>query len=511
MPDTDPRRLRVFLCHASQDKPAVRELCQQLAAEGWIEPWLDEEKLLPGQEWDLEIEKAVESADVVLVCLSNRSVDKEGYVQKELRFVLNIAEQKPEGTIFVIPLKLEECPVPRRLRSWQWVNYFPKNNRGWAYTRLLDSLKARAEKLGISTVRPSEGNVIQEAETRGGEKAGAEEKARHEDEAGTGPASLLPRSRTKSASPRWLVQALMAGGVLALFFACGWGINCLINNWPDGPATPAATFPAVITLATQVSDRDGMTLVYVPAGEFIMGFDADDALAECLKFRSDCQRDWFANEEPTHTVSLDAYWIDQTEVTNGMYALCAQAGACDPPDQLTSDTRDSYYGNPEFDDYPVIHVTWYDARDYCEWAGRRLPTEAEWEKAAAWDESRQEKLIYPWGNSIDCSFANYWGVDGPCAGGDTTKVGSYPSGASPYGVLDMAGNVWEWVSSLYKPYPYTATDGREDLSAGGERVLRGGSWSYNVEYSRSSVRGGIDPSASTNDDLGFRCGMDARP
>src|SRR5512141_1313450 len=112
------RKLRVFLCHASQDKPIVRELCQRLGAEGWIDPWLDEEKLLPGQDWDLEIEKAVEAADVVIVCVSNRSVSKEGYVQKEIRKVLDIALEKPEETIFIIPLRLDECELPRRLRTW---------------------------------------------------------------------------------------------------------------------------------------------------------------------------------------------------------------------------------------------------------------------------------------------------------------------------------------------------------------------------------------------------------
>src|SRR5512139_3937288 len=101
-----PRKLSVFLCHASQDKPVVRELYQRLLAEGWIDPWLDEEKLLPGQDWNIEIEKAIEAADVVIVCVSSTSIAKEGYVQKELRKVLDIALEKPEGEIFVVPLRL---------------------------------------------------------------------------------------------------------------------------------------------------------------------------------------------------------------------------------------------------------------------------------------------------------------------------------------------------------------------------------------------------------------------
>ena len=145
MPNTD-RKLRVFLCHASQDKPVVRELYHLLLAEGWVDPWLDEEKLLPGQNWDIEIEKAVESADVVIVCLSNRSVTKEGYIQRELKFVLDIALEKPEGTIFIIPLRLDDCDLPRRLRSWQYVDYFPADRRQWSYQRLLQSLKLRFDQ-----------------------------------------------------------------------------------------------------------------------------------------------------------------------------------------------------------------------------------------------------------------------------------------------------------------------------------------------------------------------------
>ena len=136
-------KLRVFLCHASQDKPIVRELYQRLLAEEWIDPWLDEEKLLPGQDWDMEIEKAVEAADVVIVCASSRSVTKEGYIQRELKFALDIALEKPEGTIFIIPLRLDDCDVPRRLRSWQYVDYFPSEKRKVSIQRLLQSLKLR--------------------------------------------------------------------------------------------------------------------------------------------------------------------------------------------------------------------------------------------------------------------------------------------------------------------------------------------------------------------------------
>jgi hypothetical protein len=139
------RLLRVFLCHSSNDKPQVRELYSRLSAES-IDTWLDEEKILPGQDWKHEITKAVRSADVVIVCLSCGSVGKAGYIQKEIKDALDVADEQPEGTIFLIPLKLEECEVPERLRRWQWVNYFDNNG----YLRLMNALRFRARTLEIT-------------------------------------------------------------------------------------------------------------------------------------------------------------------------------------------------------------------------------------------------------------------------------------------------------------------------------------------------------------------------
>jgi DNA segregation ATPase FtsK/SpoIIIE, S-DNA-T family len=138
------RPLRIFLCHAVGDKPVVRELHRRLTAGGFA-PWLDEEDLLPGQDWQVEILKAVRKADVVIVCLSRTSINKEGYVQKEIKDALDVADKKPDDTIFIIPLKLEECAVPERLRRWQWVNQFEANG----YERLILSLQVRATNLGL--------------------------------------------------------------------------------------------------------------------------------------------------------------------------------------------------------------------------------------------------------------------------------------------------------------------------------------------------------------------------
>jgi ActR/RegA family two-component response regulator len=141
------RPLGVFLCHGSDDKPVARYLYSKLVDWG-CDPWLDEEKLLPGQDWDLEIKRAVRAADVALVCLSRSSVNKEGYVQKEIKMALDAAEGKPEGAIFLIPARLEECPVPERLRRWQYVDLF--EGRGDA--KLQYALRARANALGRAAI-----------------------------------------------------------------------------------------------------------------------------------------------------------------------------------------------------------------------------------------------------------------------------------------------------------------------------------------------------------------------
>ena len=144
------RKLRVFLSYAAQDKFVVRDLYRRLLAAGWIDPWLDEEKLLPGQDWNLEIEKAIEAADAAIVCLSKSSVTKEGYAHKEMRRAMNVALEKPEGAIFIVPLRLDDCEPPRSLRAYQPLDYFPEAQRKSALQRLLAGLKPRAASSGES-------------------------------------------------------------------------------------------------------------------------------------------------------------------------------------------------------------------------------------------------------------------------------------------------------------------------------------------------------------------------
>ena len=271
------------------------------------------------------------------------------------------------------------------------------------------------------------------------------------------------------------------------------------NTPTPAPTLTAESSPTPESLTSKVSAVDGMPQVYIPTGTFRMG-------------GMDVRR--APNELPDHNVTLDAFWMDQLEVTNAMYGLCVSAGACTLPQNLKSQRRPDYFTSPEFKDYPVIYVTWGQAKIYCEWAGRHLPTEAEWEHAGRGDDFR----TFPWGeDKADGLFANF-----NMLVGDTSRVGTYPAGASPFGVLDMAGNVAEWVNDFYS-FDYsnalenTLNPTGPATSSNFHRVVRGGSLGdaeINIRVSkRSSVRGSNlsaapDSNAYLGDSsprIGFRC------
>ncbi|HAF61157.1 MAG TPA: hypothetical protein DCK95_02395 [Anaerolineaceae bacterium] len=259
---------------------------------------------------------------------------------------------------------------------------------------------------------------------------------------------------------------------------------------------PQVTAMPVTIGSLITSPKDNMVMVYVPAGEFEMGSSDQDTSAD-------------EDEKPQHTVYLDAFWIDQTEVTNAMYRECVQEGVCYAPKKYSHDdnTGSRHFDeedeiNTAYDDYPVIYVDYEDATIYCEWAGKRLPTEAEWEKAARGTTGYR----YPWGNQTPTSSQANFGNNI----GDTVRVGNYPSGASMYGALDMVGNVYEWVSDLYSEEYYKDSPLNNPLgpSYGDVHVLRGGSFFADAKYCRSTYRSKpltIKQEAYASGNWGFRC------
>jgi formylglycine-generating enzyme required for sulfatase activity len=287
---------------------------------------------------------------------------------------------------------------------------------------------------------------------------------------------------------------------------------------PTATSQPTAT-PRACTITREVDD---MAMVCVPGGEFLMGSDndaVDYAMQLCSKYPGGCAPSLFADEQLTDSVTLDGFWIDRTEVSNAQFAAFLneqnnqeEGGVkwlgLEGKDCLIEQVGDQYQPKSGYADHPVIQVSWYEARAYCQWAGAWLPTEAQWEYAARGPDAK----IYPWGDAFEGTRSNLCGSNcphpwkGPYNDGyeRTAPVSSFESEASWCGALNMAGNVWEWTSSLYWKYPYRDGDGREDPTSSDPRVMRGGSWKNRSYEVRSAIRSGSDPDVR-NDDIGFRC------
>jgi ribose/xylose/arabinose/galactoside ABC-type transport system permease subunit/formylglycine-generating enzyme required for sulfatase activity len=251
---------------------------------------------------------------------------------------------------------------------------------------------------------------------------------------------------------------------------------------PPTPTSRPTPTPAPTTAGAEATEGPVLPsvtdiMIEIPAGPFTMGSDTG---AE--------------DEAPAHEVDLPAFEIDKFEVTNADFAQFVEATGYQTDaekEERTRSWRDAAEGK---DNHPVVFVSWNDAVAYCEWAGKRLPTEAEWEKAARGTDER----VYPWGNEWDACKAN--AKDTGLRG--TAAVGSFGAGASPYGVEDMAGNVWEWTADWYEAYPGSSYE--SDYFGQRFRVLRGGAWFETADFVRATVRNANSETAA-NDDLGFRC------
>jgi formylglycine-generating enzyme required for sulfatase activity len=546
MTEESNRPLKVFICHAHSDSDVVRSLYQRLTRDN-MDAWLDKEKLLPGQDWQLAIRKAVRESDVVIVCLSS-NFNTAGFQQKEVRLALDTANEKFEEDIFIIPVRLEECGGPESLTRWHWVDLFAKDG----YRQLRRALNARAEQIGAlppqkkSSATPvriakskeeskpasvkTKPEISVERETlstdieAGHDAIGRDQTIQAGDEStavqgdisgsiigsgniihaqnvyisdpasvsqpkpkiGTPPAQDVKsksKPETKKFIRKWNTQIVVAG-IGALAVISAAALGSL--PWKEWFA-PAPTLPVE-------TSKPAFTPAAMPLPTEITdtkGVSMRLIPAGTFTMGSD---NGDADEQPAHNVYLDAYYVDTYEVTNAFYKICVDAGICYSP------KNENRYSVFKYADYPVVYVDWNMSKTYCEWRGAELPTEAQWEKAARGTDGR----TYPWGEGINPNRVNY-----NANAGGATAVGSYPGGVNLYGLYEIAGNVSEWVADWYQETFYQNSPLENPLGpdSGQYRVLRGGSWYDNSDLVSSVTRSKDEPSAFA-DYIGFRC---ARP
>jgi formylglycine-generating enzyme required for sulfatase activity len=495
MPTNKAQTFSVFLCHASEDKQKVRELYQNLTEEG-IDAWLEEEKLLPGQDWKLKIDEALRAADAILICISKRSVSKEGFVQKEIRNAIDIAEEKPEDTIFLIPVRFDECNVPRRLAGIQYVDLFDPQGFG----KLIQALRVRAGTLGLSF---SDQRPVREPDRDKNYELSSLMKDMLRDAEGLEGAIRHLAGREPGGNG-WLTNEIRR----ELKKMMGDTSLSVGERARAGDVLSRVGDPRFLPDAWHLPDEELLGFIEIPAGPFQMG----NSLAG--------DRAGTHPESPQHVVDLPTYFISRYPVTVAQF------------NSFLLDTKSSgpiRVGIPDAGNHPVVSVTWFEAMMYCQWLTDRLrswtdtpvqiarifhdnawvvtlPSEAEWEKAARGGMDVRE---YPWGPKADVVRANY----GDAGLKRTSAVGCFEAGKSPYGLLDMSGNVWEWTrsnwgASLERPhyyYPYVPHDQREDLQAPESmlRVIRGGSCHSSPQDIRCDHRGAEYPGAR-REHIGFR-------
>jgi formylglycine-generating enzyme required for sulfatase activity len=428
--------------------------------------WLDKRGIRPGYDWDSQIAEAIEQCESMLFVMSRDSVEDESVCKQEWTHAFRY--KKP-----VTPLLLHrDAEMPFRFGSRQFIDFTGdfaiglaklQNHLTWLASPAgqLQELKDRLADAVRDQRRTSDPHDLKRI---AGEIAPLRQQIAAQEHA--------------LANPEVAVQAAMPSGAT--------------STVPPAASSPKAKL-SIAPDSMVISSPIRLELVCIPAGEFPMGSDPKRDKQAC------------ENEQPQRRVSLSEFYIGKYPVTNAQYATFVEATGGPVPN------RWDHGRIPEGkDEHPVVNVSWGNARAFCEWLSKatgqafRLPAEAEWEKAARGMGDR----IYPWGGTEPDRDRTLCNCDTRV--GDTTPVGKYPNGASPCGALDLAGNVWEWTSSLYLEYPYHATDGREDPARDGPRVLRGGSFDFKPGFVRCASRHWEDPN-SVGDCIGFRVAASVQP
>ncbi len=533
------KQRRTFLSYSRANKEFALRLAKELKSEGFP-VWLDQLDIPLGARWDVEVEKALIECEIFMIIITKDSISSEN-VLDEIGYAIDSGKR-------FLPVLLEKCNIPLRLRRFQYVDFTSKSfdegvetakdllrtlntqstiprkdladgeqadpamqPRGTQSVIPTTTTRLRREKMEQEIrFREEQAKLLQEKAEL--EKKLEEERSTHERVVAIRHQNVKPRSNRIGLLGFSALVVFAVGFAITRMMAKQASIEAPINTstpsaenpvtevviaaipvTADESATPTTEVTAptrppteiatetISALLPEISDGKGVEMVLVPQGDFLMGSDQGEP-----------------DEQPPHNLFLDAFYIDKFEVTNGLYKACVDDVRCEPPRQtyfFAESPNRIYYGNSQYDNYPVVYVDWNMAKAYCEWRDARLPTEAEWEKAARGITGN----TYPWGQGLDCQKANYQG----CVN-QTSEVGVFKNGVSPYGAYDMTGNVWEWVADWYADNYYSISPGNNPSGpiSGQSRVLRGGSWPrFDVTtYHRSNFA----PTYNTFD-IGFRC------
>lgn len=518
----------IFISYSRKDEEYVNKLVVALENEGF-EVWIDRE-LLTGDTWTQVINHKIDTCDAFVIVMTDSSKESN-WVRREVLYAIQEGKKifplLLQGKLWMLLqdfnfFKVTDGLIPDR-KFFKDIERSVPRSEAWLTAQREAAEKAvrekaekeAAEKAWLETEELARQKTAKgKAEREATEHAEKERKAKELREKQAREAKEKEKRESEKKEEKPVAVKPKSGGQIAYWFG-GFIVLVLgiifLSSLSNPPSTPQSTpentqTPTIATLSedsvvpsattapestltysetqtplpTEITDAKGVAMMLVPEGVFTMG---------------DSGR-IYGKEWPIHNVYLDAYYIDKYEVTNSHYKTCVDAKVCDPPKETNSHTDISYYGNPKYDDNPVIYVDWTMSKTFCEWRDTRLPTEAEWEKAAR----GVDGYMYPWGEDIDSTGANVGNTD-------TVPVGSYKKDKSPYGVYDMAGNVLEWVADFFSYSYYQNSPSSNPLSAFGEgRSVRGGSWSdYFYSYKlRTFNRNWVDPANAYNN-LGFRC------
>ncbi len=451
-------QVQIFISYAREDQQRVEVLYRKLLAAGY-QPWLDREHILPGQKWEPIIEQALKRSDFALVCLSATSINKRGFLQKEIKQALEHAERMLEDDVWLIPARLDDCEVPDSLSTIQWVDLFEPDG----FDELLRSIEFQLKRLGRTP--PSAQTVRSKPQPQ------------------AQPKSEPPRKTTDGSTFEFVTVKLDEHGK--------------VIDRQTGQARRS-----IEVLAAGVK----LEMVEIAGGEFWMGSneaEAQAAVAEARRYFKDAQEAWYKAEVPRHRVKVSPFFMGKHPVTQSQWYEVMG----DLP-EISDDLRG--------DDHPVVNVSWEEAVEFCRELTRRtnrqyrLPTEAEWEYACR----AGTTTPFAFGPTITPEIVNYAGSHpyGSAPQGvsrqKTVPVGSLGV-ANAFGLYDMHGNVWEWCADRYSSSYYEecrkggVVADPQGPSTGSIRVIRGGSWNRYAVNCRSANRNNDAP-GDRNGYLGFR-------